>query len=72
MQIQVRDVALAAAIKLRGLDFADFGFEDMGGTTLYPFNPSNAGFFSEADREQAFSRWKDAVVGDESTLPASN
>jgi hypothetical protein len=57
IKTQLRDVALAAIIRRRGLDPRDFGFEHLreGATLLY--SPPTLGFPDDAARRAAFAKW---------------
>ncbi|EAQ78621.1 HEAT repeat domain-containing protein [Blastopirellula marina] len=56
---QVRDMALAAAIVVHGLDPRDFGFVKIQDAGTLPFLPSSVGFDTDEDRAAAFQKWSD-------------
>jgi hypothetical protein len=58
MQVQVRDVALMAAIQLSGQNPKDFGFERYQANERVPFNSLMIAFRSEKERSAAFDKWQ--------------
>lgn len=54
--IQVRDVALAAALLLTGRDPADFGLRVGGAAARFDY--ANCSFATAEDRDKAFAKWK--------------
>jgi hypothetical protein len=61
LHAQVRDVALAVTVRLNGGDISDFGFPYMDAIPGYklPPSPTCLGFATDAQRQNAFKRWKD-------------
>ena len=57
MQVQMRDLALATAVRLSNYDLKDFGFDHhcFDGNKLLR---NRAGFVAESDRDAAFATWK--------------
>jgi hypothetical protein len=60
--IQVRDVALAAAVLLTGRDPAAFGFPARGAGEAASFEYANYSFATAEDRDKAFAEWKKATA----------
>lgn len=60
-RLELRDAALAAAIRLSGVDAKPFGFVSTKSTNdpRYPFPLNSGGFASDKIREAAFERWKE-------------
>jgi hypothetical protein len=61
LQAQVRDVALAAAIQLRGEDPAEYGFpwlKAIPGVKIIP-SPTCLGFATPMERAAAFQKWQE-------------
>ena len=56
---QVRDVALAALVKLHLLDAKTYGFERLQENPPYLFNPITAGFESAELRTKAMKKWQE-------------
>lgn len=59
-RLELRDAALAAAIRLSGVDAKPFGFVTRKSTNdpRYPFPLNSAGFASDKVRDAAFEQWK--------------
>ncbi len=57
-QTQVRDVALAALVKLTGQDFKKFGFDRLQTHQQIVFNPSTLGFETDEARNKSLEAWK--------------
>lgn len=64
--VQVRDVALAMTIQLKGQNPGDFGFNDIRAQGANPVSgarpyywPYYCGFRDNADREAAFRKWRE-------------
>jgi hypothetical protein len=58
-QTQIREVALATAIRLANEDYSKFGFERLQPHSFYVFNTSTIGFDSDAKRQAAIQKWRD-------------
>jgi hypothetical protein len=56
---QLRDVALFAVVTLAGQRPKDFGFTRISGTEPLISQAASIGFWSNADREEAFKKWND-------------
>jgi hypothetical protein len=59
LEVQLRDVALAACVYLSGENPEDFGFEVNPHRKGDSISLSRSGFFSQLEREQAFQKWQD-------------
>lgn len=57
-ELQIRDVALAAAVKLSGQKRESFGWPAAADQETSYFNPSILIFAEDADRDAAHARWK--------------
>ncbi len=62
VQTQVRDIALAVEIKLRGQDPKAFGFDRLDASGFPYETPGLFGFRTDADRETAAKKWGDWVA----------
>lgn len=60
---QVRDVALAVAVKMREGDVAEYDFARLREHPQYLIMPNSAGFESEEKREAAFAKYTKAFPG---------
>jgi hypothetical protein len=56
---QIRDIALAALVKLSGQDLADYGFARVQMHPQYVFNASTLAFADDEKRDEAIQRWRD-------------
>ena len=68
-RLELRDVALGAAILLSGMDPKPFGFTQRTSTSdaRYVFPMNSAGFESDKARDAAFERWKQRPRSNPST-----
>lgn len=57
--LQLRDVGLAALIRLHGLDLGEFGFTAAAPAEYFGYVPASLGFTSEEDRAAALAAWRD-------------
>ncbi len=57
IRTQVRDVALAAAVKLQGQDFKSFGFDRLDSVEFPYENPGLLGFRTDEERATAAKKW---------------
>ncbi|HEY2759415.1 MAG TPA: hypothetical protein VGI75_01690 [Pirellulales bacterium] len=57
-QVQIRDFALAAMIRLNGQDLKEFGFSNADWLASADLSPSLIAFKNEHDRTAAFLRWQ--------------
>lgn len=58
LEVQLRDVALAACVYLSGQKMKQFGFDPNPHRQDSFLSLSRAGFVSKTDREEAFQKWK--------------
>jgi hypothetical protein len=54
---EIRDVALLASIYLMRQQPTEFGFKHLKKNQSFLFIPNSAGFTSDEEREEAFTKW---------------
>ena len=59
MTTQLRDIALATSIHVRGGKLTDFGFTNARAHAYMPYYPYHLGFQSESDRQAAAKKYED-------------
>lgn len=58
LEVQLRDVALAAIVHLAGMNPKEFGFKRLQSNTAYLFVPNSMGFGDDQEREQSIKKWE--------------